>query len=164
MNEKMTMKVEDFRMLNDYLKMLTHAQSNGVKVGNEIQEVVKKINEGLGLNVKRYRSNYNNANNESVVTEWTQVGDEVSDINQTKLNNTIFHKGDVIEWGLNSQERDGHFICICADSEIAVFAKYGGYEESDDGYRTSYEEMFVVDNKEVNHNIIRGKYKLLSRK
>jgi len=86
MSEKKMMRIEDFRMLNDYLKTLTHAQSNGVKVGSEIQQVVRKINDGMGLNVKRHRSTYKNANDENVVTEWTQVGDEVSDINQIKLN------------------------------------------------------------------------------
>ncbi len=44
------MNVEEFRMLNDYFKTLSHAQSDGIKVGNELQQVMKKINEGLGLN------------------------------------------------------------------------------------------------------------------
>jgi len=65
---------------------LSNAKNNGVKVGNEIQQVVKKINEGLGLESGKHRSTYKNANNENVVTEWTQVGDEVSDVNQIKLN------------------------------------------------------------------------------
>jgi len=125
MSEKKMMGVEDFRMLNDYLKTLTHAQSDGVKVGNELQQVIKKINEGLGLESGKHRSNYKNANNENVATEWSQVGDEVFDVNQIKLNQvSTKHLYDEL---LNRKGIDEHIVKTDGKAELSIDNGVQGY-------------------------------------